>query len=106
MRGGCTFQEALANRLDLIKPSRQMVNKFIKANPPRLTPGIKELVDTLQSRGVDVYLVSGGFDVIIEPVAKELNIPFKNIFANRLKFFYDGKELILTITHSLTSATR
>ncbi|XP_074601302.1 phosphoserine phosphatase [Brevipalpus obovatus] len=90
MRGGCSFQEALASRLDLIKPSRKLVYDFIQKNPPRLTPGIKELVDTLHRRGVDVFLVSGGFDVIIEPVATELNIPFTNIFANRLKFFYDG----------------
>lgn len=38
-----------------------------------------------------MYLVSGGFDSLIEPVAKELGIPTKNIFANRLKFFYDGR---------------
>uniref|UniRef100_A0A834VA90 Phosphoserine phosphatase n=1 Tax=Sarcoptes scabiei TaxID=52283 RepID=A0A834VA90_SARSC len=49
-----------------------------------------ELVALLHSQGVHVYLVSGGFYSIIEPVAKELGIPYKNIFANRIKFFYDG----------------
>ena len=44
----------------------------------------------LRARGVDVYLVSGGFFSLIEPVAKELGIPSKNIFANKLKFFHDG----------------
>jgi phosphoserine phosphatase len=48
-------------------------------------------VTLLHYRNVDVYLVSGGFDTLIQPVAKELNIPQKNIYANRLKFFYDGK---------------
>lgn len=51
----------------------------------------RELVSLLHARGVDVYLVSGGFYSVITPVAKELGIPFKNIFANRIKFFYDGK---------------
>ena len=51
----------------------------------------RELVKILHSREVDVYLVSGGFDTLIEPVAKELGIPVKNIFANRIKFFFDGK---------------
>lgn len=50
----------------------------------------RELVTLLHARGVDVFLVSGGFYSIIEPVAKELGIPYKNIYANRIKFFYDG----------------
>ncbi|XP_053214739.1 phosphoserine phosphatase-like [Panonychus citri] len=90
MRGGCSFQEALAQRLALIKPTQHMVEKFITTKPLRLTPGIRELIALLHNREVDVYLVSGGFDVIIEPLAKELGIPVKNIFANRIKFFYDG----------------
>lgn len=50
----------------------------------------RDLVALLHLRGVDVYLVSGGFKSLIEPVAKELNIPIENVFANRLKFYFDG----------------
>lgn len=50
----------------------------------------RELVSLLHANDVAVYLVSGGFYSIIEPVAKELHIPYKNIYANRIKFFYDG----------------
>lgn len=50
-----------------------------------------QLVEALQARDVDVYLVSGGFRSLIAPVAKMLNIPLENIFANRLKFFFDGE---------------
>ncbi|XP_022258666.1 phosphoserine phosphatase-like isoform X3 [Limulus polyphemus] len=49
-----------------------------------------ELVKLLHQHGVHVYLVSGGFQTIIEPVARELDIPMKNIFANRLKFYFNG----------------
>ncbi|KAI2796900.1 hypothetical protein BLOT_014597 [Blomia tropicalis] len=90
MRGGLSFNEALAKRLELIQPTTQMVTEYLRTHPPRFTPGIKELVALLHQRGVDVYLVSGGFYCIIQSVAKELDIPFKNIFANRIKFFYDG----------------
>ena len=51
---------------------------------------LRLLVDTLYSRNCDIYLISGGFDTIIEPVAEELGIPIENIFANKLKFFFDG----------------
>jgi len=90
MRGGCSFRDALQQRLDLIQPSTQMFKEYLRTHPPRLTPGIKELVSLLHGRDIDVYLVSGGFYSIIEPVAKELHIPVKNIFANRIKFYFDG----------------
>ncbi|KAI1292176.1 Phosphoserine phosphatase [Halotydeus destructor] len=90
MRGGMTFREALGKRLDLIQPTTQMLTDYLRGHPPRLTAGIKDLVKLLHAREVDVYLVSGGFYSIIQPVAKELDIPYKNIFANRLKFYYEG----------------
>jgi phosphoserine phosphatase len=34
--------------------------------------------------------VSGGFDCLIHPVADKLGIPLENVFANKLKFYYDG----------------
>lgn len=51
----------------------------------------RDLVSVLQDHEVPIYLVSGGFDVMIEPVAEELSIPFDNIFANKLKFYFNGK---------------
>jgi len=48
-----------------------------------------ELVSILQSRNTAVYLVSGGFRSLIEPLAEYLGISKNNIFANRL-LFQDG----------------
>lgn len=90
MRGGLSFREALAQRLELIQPTASMMADYLEQHPPRFTPGIKELVSLLHNRDVDVYLVSGGFYTIIEPVANELDVPVKNIFANRIKFYFDG----------------
>lgn len=33
------FEDALAARLDLMRPSRATVAAFLDAHPPRLTPG-------------------------------------------------------------------
>lgn len=38
-----------------------------------------------------MYLVSGGFRSLIEPVAELIGVPKSNVFANRLKFFFNGK---------------
>lgn len=35
--------------------------------------------------------MSGGFDVMIEPVAEKLSVPYDHIFANKLKFYFNGK---------------
>lgn len=53
----------------------------------------RELVKTLQKRGTQIFLVSGGFRSLIEPAAERLGIPFQNIYANHLKFFYNGNRL-------------
>ncbi len=38
-----------------------------------------------------MYLISGGFDCLIEPVATELGIPIENMFANKLQFYFNGE---------------
>lgn len=48
--------------------------------------GIPNLVQQLQARGKAVFLVSGGFRAIINPIAKMLGIPLENVFANTILF--------------------
>ncbi|CAK1580495.1 unnamed protein product [Parnassius mnemosyne] len=91
MGGSMTFQEALKKRLDIIRPSVSQIRQFIETFPINLTPGISQLVKELQDRGVTVYLVSGGFRCLIDPVAEQLNIPVVHVYANRLKFFFNGE---------------
>ncbi|KAJ6646555.1 Phosphoserine phosphatase, partial [Pseudolycoriella hygida] len=91
MKGSMTFQEALRLRLNIIKPSQKQIRDFLKAHPSTLSPGIKELVDRLKVKQIKVYLISGGFDCLIEPVATELGIPTENMFANKLQFYFNGE---------------
>ena len=64
MNGNVKFEDALAARLDLIKPSRDDISSCLAAHPPRLTPGVSDLVAALHARGSVVYLVSGGFRLV------------------------------------------
>ncbi|CAJ0579519.1 unnamed protein product, partial [Mesorhabditis spiculigera] len=90
MNGNARFRDALSARLDVMRPSRDQVEGFKKENPPKMTPGIVELVKALHARSVSVYLVSGGFRSLIEPVAAILGIPKINIYANQLLYNADG----------------
>ncbi|XP_076837714.1 phosphoserine phosphatase [Brachyhypopomus gauderio] len=91
MGGSMSFKTALTERLAIIKCSREQVNKLITDHPPQLTSGIKELVERLHQRKVEVFLISGGFRCIVEHVATQLSIPLDHVFANRLKFYFNGE---------------
>jgi len=86
MTGTVPFEEALAARLSLIKPSLSQVEECLEKRPPRISPGMADLVKKLKSNNIDVFLVSGGFRQMIKPVAFELGIPPENITANQLLF--------------------
>jgi phosphoserine phosphatase len=91
MKGGMDFRQALALRLDIIRPTATQLRNFILGSKSRLTPYVKELIYELHKREKEVYLISGGFRSIIEPLAMDLNIPTANVYANKIKFYYDGE---------------
>ncbi|PSR89121.1 Phosphoserine phosphatase [Actinidia chinensis var. chinensis] len=93
MSGSVPFEEALAARLSLFKPSLSKVKDFLEKQPPRISPGIDELVKKLKAKNTAIYLVSGGFRQMINPVASILGIRPKNISANQLLFGNSGEFL-------------
>jgi len=90
MNGGMGFRDALKLRLGLMRPHWQQIEQFLRQHPPKLTPGIAELIEFLHEKGVHVYLISGGFTCVILPVAEDLGIPGGRVFANELQFDEEG----------------
>lgn len=91
MEGGMKFQDALAARLSLLEPSKQQIEACLAQHPLELTHGCGDFIATLHNKGKHVYLVSGGFRIMIEPVADLLKInPATNIVANTIFFQEDG----------------
>uniref|UniRef100_A0A1I7XRU5 glucuronosyltransferase n=1 Tax=Heterorhabditis bacteriophora TaxID=37862 RepID=A0A1I7XRU5_HETBA len=86
MNGNARFREALAARLEVMRPSYDQLEQYAIVTKPKLTPGIQNLINTLHKRGTDVYLVSGGFRRLILPVADILGIDRKRIYANEILF--------------------
>lgn len=90
MDGLTLFEDSLQARLNVIRPSLAMLEKFNK-RPTTFTPGLQGLVEQLQRRGVDVFLVSGGFRQMIDPVALKLGLdPKHHVVANTLLFDANG----------------
>jgi len=70
-----------------MKPSRQSLEELEAKHPFSFTPGLEETVRLLQSKGCHVYLVSGGFRQMIDPVARRLGLdPKQHVIANNLLF--------------------
>ena len=44
MNGDVKFEDALAARLDIIKPSRQDIQDCLAQHPPKFTPGTAVLI--------------------------------------------------------------
>ncbi|KAL8167665.1 hypothetical protein V2J09_009164 [Rumex salicifolius] len=93
MNGSLTLQDALTARLSLINPSFAKLQEYLETRPPRISPGVTDLVKTLKDKKKEVYLVSGGFRHMISPVASILDIPLEYIFANQLLFDDSGRFL-------------
>ncbi|CEM02419.1 unnamed protein product [Vitrella brassicaformis CCMP3155] len=90
MEGGMKYEDALERRLQLMQPTRADVEGFINTHDIKLSSGIEQVVSLLQRRGTAVYLVSGGFRFLLEPLADALKIPRTNIYANELYFDTHG----------------
>ena len=59
--------------------------------PYQLTEGVEDLIFKLRSKGVNVFLVSGGMRIMIDPIARHLQIPVPdNVRAQTLFFDNDG----------------
>lgn len=91
MDGSMSLEDALEKRLQVINCTPADIQAFLKAHLPesRLMPGARQLIQELQNRGVAVYLISGGFRELCLPIARELGVPLKNLFANRMNWQVD-----------------
>jgi len=94
MNGNVKFQDAMNDRLQLMADHGMTEESLAacvkKEGVPRWTDGVREVVKRLHARGVDVYLVSGGFRNMIYPVADVLDIPHENVYANQILFNAEG----------------
>lgn len=94
MGGSMKFQDALAQRLDLMGEhgmTRAGLEKCVKNHgQPQWSPKIREVIKAFHDQGTVVYLVSGGFVNMLNPLAKELNIPYENVYGNEILFDEKG----------------
>ncbi len=87
MRGELDFVESLRARVATLEGVSQTVFDEVYEKV-RLSPGIRELIADVHSRGGKVGVVSGGFHEVLDHIAEDLGIDYWS--ANRLEV-KDGK---------------
>lgn len=50
----------------------------------------RDFIEHLKAENKKIYLISGGFHSLIDPVALQLNISLNHLFANKLLFDFNG----------------
>lgn len=75
MRGEINFEDALRQRLALLKDQPVSILKEVLTQIS-FTPGALELIQVLKNQGWRIGLVSGGFLEILTPLSHGLNLDF------------------------------
>lgn len=93
MNGQMSLEEAITERLSIINCTPADIQRFLTTYPAesRLVPGAKQLITTLQARGIAVYLISGGFRELCLPIAKAMGVPYAHVYANRMNWQVDDE---------------
>jgi phosphoserine phosphatase len=95
MSGGMGYRDSLTARLNIIRPTLEQVNELKEEQLSDinnvLTPGIRELVELLKQKNKSIYIISGGFRQLIEPLVESIGISNKNIYCNELEFNNNGE---------------
>src|SRR5437879_2015129 len=78
--------EIYQKRLDLVLPSRQLIDALGKQYCKNLTPDTKDTIQLLQKLNKQIYIVSAGLYPAIVTLGELLQIPSQNIFAVDMQF--------------------
>jgi len=101
MRGELDFAQALDTRVALLKGLERKVIEMIRRERITLMPGGRALVNTMRDHGAYTSLVSGGFTIFADYIAKRIG--FDEAIANVLEF--DGEALTGTVQKPIVDKT-
>ncbi len=91
MEGKIPFEESLRRRLDLLAPERQGLIQLGRELASMTSHGAGSMVTDLQEEGHEVWIVSGGFQQVLLPVADALGIPASRVQGVRAVFDDKGR---------------
>ena len=61
MNGDLSIEDAFEQRIRILSPSKLTIARCLKEHTVSINSGVEEYLSLLRKRGVEYYLVSGGF---------------------------------------------
>lgn len=89
MEGKITFGESLKRRLSLFTLNKRDIERVSQVLVREISKSVKRNLKFFQENADHIYIISGGFEEYIFPVAKVLGIPHTHVLANA--FIYDDR---------------
>lgn len=86
MGGDLSYDDVFAKRLDLTQPRESDLQTVADNYLRHMIKDTLEVFQALRAIGMDIHLLSGGFDAAIYPLAQYLGVPKNNMHANTLIF--------------------
>ena len=86
MNGDVPFDTVFENRLAIIKPHAADLLRVGEMYLENITPNACDIIRRLKLGAATVWLISGGYDEAIYPLADFVGVERKNVLANHLVF--------------------
>lgn len=90
MQGLIPLEQIYGERLNSVGPTRSEIEDLAAVYLERMAPGARETLARLREAGVDLTIISGGFEQAILPLASELGVKSDHVHAVRLDFDPSG----------------
>ena len=89
MEGTITFEKSLFERMQLLTGTKYHIKQTVKILQKKISASVKRNKSFFKKYRNQIYIISGGFKELIEPVIKTYGIPADHVYANT--FIVDAK---------------
>jgi HAD superfamily phosphoserine phosphatase-like hydrolase len=91
MEGEIPIEAVYSERMRLVKPTLAEIQELGKVYVEKMATGAAETIAALRARGLEVVMVSGGLREAILPLARELGVDERNLYAVSVFFGEQGE---------------
>ncbi len=95
MAGKLSAEESLSRRLSILSADRRQVDAVGESIRASLTPSVARHRGFFKENAARIYVLSGGFEELIQPTLRDLEIPAERLLAHR--FIYDDEGMVVGV---------
>lgn len=102
MAGQYSFSESLTTRIKLLPLNKSHIQEAIQYLKTQITDSVMANLEFFKQNASQIYIISGGFIEVIQPIASLFHIPAQQVLANRLFFDYPGNVIGIDTSNPLS----